>query len=117
MLDQPLPLLRLLLCSFSVYYPANQPPPPDTPGVVLSVHEEPGSSILIEELFKAARVMNSETRAASMGLLHALCDRSTADLTEHIPQLIIFTAEALNDPSDIVCERAWHALEATVKVG
>lgn len=85
-------------------------------GVVLSVQKAPGPTILIEELCKAAQNERPDARAAAMALLYSLCDRSTADLTEHIPQLLIFTTECLNDPSDAVCEKAWLALEATVKV-
>ena len=85
-------------------------------GVILSVKTEPGPAILIEELVKTSQSVHEEERAATMTLVLALCDRSTAELTEHLPQLLIFTTEALNDPSDKVCERAWLALEATVKV-
>ena len=85
-------------------------------GVVLSVQGEPGASILIEQLCKAAQDGGPDTRAAAMALLYALCSRSTASLTEHIPQLLIFTTESLNDPSETVCEKAWLALEAVVKV-
>ncbi len=102
--SQPLPLSFTLVTLHS------------PPGVILSVQVEPGPATLIEELFKAARGQLPEDRAAAGGLLRTLCDRSPADLTEHIPQLMIFTAEALNDPSDEVCERAWYALEATIKV-
>ena len=65
---------------------------------------------------KAAKKESPETRAAAMGLLLAMCSRSSADLSEHVPQLIIFVTEAFNDPSDPVCERAWLSLEALVKV-
>lgn len=85
-------------------------------GVVLSVKNEPGPAILIEVLVKASRSMREEERVATMTLVLALCSRSAAELNEHLPQLLIFTAEALNDPSDGVCEKAWLALEATVKV-
>ena len=85
-------------------------------GVVLSVKTEPGPAILIEQLVKASQSVREEERVATMMLVLALCSRSTAELNEHLPQLLIFTAEALNDPSDGVCEKAWLALEATVKV-
>ena len=85
-------------------------------GVVLSVQNEPGPSYLIEQLVKTAADTRLERRAAAMSLIHVLCDKSPADLTEHVPQLIIFTTEALNDPSEEVCQKAWLALEATVKV-
>ena len=65
---------------------------------------------------KAAKLESPHTRAAAMGLLLAMCSRSSADLTEHVPHLIIFVTEAFNDPSDAVCERAWLCLEALVKV-
>lgn len=85
-------------------------------GVVLSVQGEPGPSILIEQLCKAAQDGGPDTRTAAMALLYTLCGRSTASLTEHIPHLLIFTTESLNDPSEPMCEKAWLALEATVKV-
>ena len=85
-------------------------------GVILSVTTEPGPAMLIEELVKASRSFREGERAATMSLVLALCSKSSAELTEHLPQLLIFTAEALNDPSESVCERAWLALEATVKV-
>jgi HEAT repeat protein len=84
-------------------------------GVVLSVQGEPGPAILTEELVKAAKKEGPQTRAAAMGLLQTMCSRSSVDLSEHVPQLIIFTTEAFNDPSDSVCERAWLCLEALVK--
>lgn len=65
---------------------------------------------------KAAKKESPQTRAAAMGLLQTLCSKGSVDLTEHVPHLIIFTTEALNDPSDRVCERAWLSLEALVKV-
>ena len=51
-----------------------------------------------------------------MGLMLALCSKAQTDITEHVPQLMIFTTESLNDPVDLVCERAWLALDAIVKV-
>ncbi len=85
-------------------------------GVVLSVQSEPGPSYLLEQLVKGARDTKLDRRAAAMTLLHAFCGRSPADLSDHVSQLIIFTTEALNDPSDTVCVEAWLALEAIVKV-
>ena len=85
-------------------------------GVVLSVKNEPGPAVLIEELVKSSQSLREEERTAAMTLVLALCSRSPADLTDHLPQMLIFTTEALNDPSERVCEKAWLALEATVKV-
>ena len=65
---------------------------------------------------KAAKKETPQTRAAAMGLLEVMCRQSAADITEHIPHLIIFVTESLNDPSDPVCEKAWLSLEALVKV-
>ena len=84
--------------------------------VILSVQKEPGPAFLIEELVKGCRETRPEVRATAMRLLHVLSSKSSADLTEHVPQLMIFTTESLNDPSDKVCEAAWLALEAIVKV-
>lgn len=84
--------------------------------VVLNVQGEPGPSFLIEELVKSSRDNNPKRRAAAMLLMYAFCSKTTVELTEHVPQLIIVTTEALNDRSDDVCEKAWLALEAVIKV-
>lgn len=84
--------------------------------VILSVQKEPGPAFLIEELVKGCRETHPETRATAMRLLRVLSSKSSTDLTEHVPQLMIFTTESLNDPSEEVCEEAWLALEAIVKV-
>ena len=84
--------------------------------VVLSVLKEPGPAFLIEEIVKSCDDPRPEVRAVAMQLLHVLSSKSAADLSEHIPHLMIFTTESLNDPSDEVCEAAWLALEAVVKV-
>ena len=84
--------------------------------VVLSVQKDPGPSILIEELIKCCQVNRPEVRGVAMYLLHILCSKSTASLAENLPHLMIFTTESLNDPSDFVCEHAWLALDAVVKV-
>ena len=84
--------------------------------VVLNVQKEPGPAFLIEELVKCSHATKPEVRAVSMHLLYTLCGRSSVDLSEHLPQLIIFTTETLNDPSDEVCEKAWLGLDAVIKV-
>ena len=84
--------------------------------VVLSVIKEPGPAFLIEELVKGCAEPRPEARAVAMQLLQALCSKSSADLTEHVPHLLIFTTESLNDPSEEVCQAAWLGLEAVVKV-
>ena len=83
-------------------------------GVVLSVSQEPGVAILIEELFKAGRSKKESIRAAAMMLFEAFCSKSTANLVDHTPQLLIFATESLTNPNESVCERAWLALEAIV---
>jgi len=83
---------------------------------VLSVKKEPGPAFLIEELVKCSQAAKPEERAASMHLVYTLCGRSSSDLSEHVSQLIIFTTETLNDPSDEVCEKAWLGLDAVIKV-
>lgn len=83
-------------------------------GVVLSVHEEPGLAILIEELFKMGRKECASTRVAAVSLLEALCGRSEVPLLDHAPQLMVYATESLNDTEDKVCERAWGTLKALV---
>ena len=87
--------------------------------VVLCVQEEPGPSILLQELFQAAasgQVDDGAARLTAMSFLLVMCEKSPANLTEHVPQLLAFTIRALNDPLDAVCEKAWLTLDAVVKV-
>lgn len=83
-------------------------------GVVLSVKEEPGVAILIEELFKMGQLEDVATRASAVKLLQVLCSRSSADLLDHTPQLVVYVTECLGDPEEDVCIRAWDALSALV---
>ena len=82
--------------------------------VVLSIQEEPGLSVLVEELFKVGRHTSDSRRHAALLLLEALCSRCRTNLNEHVAQLIIFTTESLADKSQEVCESGWTALEALV---
>jgi hypothetical protein len=86
----------------------------DAVGVVLSVREEPGVGFLIEELFKAGRATKDSKRGVAMMLFEAFCSKTTIDLSEHVSQLLIFSLETFTDQNEIVCERAWLALEALV---
>ena len=82
--------------------------------VVSYVEDEPGVSILLEELFKLGRHDSYRKRHAAMLLVEALCRQGNANLTEHLPQLIIFAAEAMVDDNEEVCLSACASLEALV---
>ncbi len=109
-------LNRIIPALISALSGSDHPDFESAESVILSVQKEPGPAFLIEELVKCCRDTLPEVRATAMRLLHVLSSKSSADLTEHVPQLMIFTTESLNDPSDEVCEAAWLALEAVVKV-
>ena len=82
--------------------------------VVLSVSGEPGTAMLLEELFKAGRSDWSSSREVAMVLVVALCSQNHAHLLDHAPQLLIFAVEALNDPEVGVTSNAWDALNAII---
>lgn len=81
--------------------------------VVLSITEEPGVSLLIDELL-IGRKSSDGKRVASLTLLRSFCSKTKADLKDHTPQLLIYSIEALADNNDTVCEWAWLTLEAIV---
>ncbi|XP_019853006.1 PREDICTED: eIF-2-alpha kinase activator GCN1 isoform X2 [Amphimedon queenslandica] len=81
--------------------------------VVLSITEEPGVSLLIDELL-IGRKSSHGKRVASLMLLRSFCSETKADLKDHTPQLLIYSIEALADNNDAVCEWAWLTLEAIV---
>ena len=82
--------------------------------VVSCVQEEPGVSIMFEELFKFSTNASYKKRHASMLLIEALCNGGHSNLSEHLPQLVIFVTEALSDSNEEVCQTACNALEALV---
>ena len=82
--------------------------------VVSCVKEEPGVSILFEELFKIGRHDSYRKRETALMLIKALCDEASSNLTEHLPQLMIFVAEAMADDNEGVCLTACASLEALV---
>ena len=82
--------------------------------VVSCVEDEPGVSIVFEELYKAGRHDSYRKRQAAMLLIEALCNCANANLTEHIPQLVIFVTEAMANENEQVCQTACASLEALV---
>ena len=82
--------------------------------MVLSVNGEPGTAMLLEELFKAGRSDWSSSREVAMMLVVALCSQNHAHLLDHAPQLLIFTVEALNDPKVGVASNAWDGFNAVI---
>ena len=109
-------ILPALVQSLSHTPPEDQGQWTSAEDVVLSVQKEPGPAFLVEELVKCSHDVKPEVRTAAMHLLYTVCGRSSADLSEHLPYLMIFTTETLNDPSDLVCEKAWLGLDSIVKV-
>lgn len=107
----PVTVITLSLC---VQLPQDSDVVTAAEGVVLSVCEEPGLAILIEELFKMGRKEQPSLRVAALGLVRALCERSDAPLLDHTPQLIVYTTESLSDGEEEVCVRSWGALKALV---
>lgn len=82
--------------------------------VVLSVQGEPGTAMLLEELFKAGRSDSTSRREVAMVLVVALCSQNHTHLLDHAAQLLVFTVEALNDPEVGVASQAWNAFSALV---
>ncbi len=82
--------------------------------VVSCVEDEPGVSMVFEELYKVGRHDSYRKRYAAMLLIEALCNTNHANLADHIPQLVIFVTEAMSDDNEEVCQAACASLEALV---
>ena len=82
--------------------------------MILSVSDEPGISIMIEELYKVAKHPSESCRAGAMHLLERLCANGSVDLNDHVSQLLVFTLETFCDSSERVCQWAWSTLDALV---
>ena len=82
--------------------------------VVSCVKEEPGLSIMFEELYMMGRHDSYRKREAAMILIKSLCNEPSPNLVEHLSQLIIFVTEAMSDDNEGVCLTACASLESLV---
>lgn len=84
--------------------------------VILSVEDETGHRIIIEDLLEATRSPEVGMRQAAAVILNIYCSRSKADYSSHLRSLVSGLMRLFNDTSPVVLEESWDALNAITKV-
>lgn len=84
--------------------------------VILSVEDDIGHRIIIEDLLEATRSPEVGMRQAAAIILNIYCSRSKADYTSHLRSLVSGLIRLFNDSSPVVLEESWDALNAITKV-
>lgn len=84
--------------------------------VILSVEDDTGHRIIIEDLLEATRSPEVGMRQAAAIILNIYCSRSKADYTSHLRSLVSGLIRLFNDCSPVVLEESWDALNAITKV-
>lgn len=85
--------------------------------VILSVEDDTGHRIIIEDLLEATRSPEVGMRQAAAIILNMYCSRSKADYSSHLRSLVSGLIRLFNDSSPVVLEESWDALNAITKVG
>ncbi|XP_029423052.1 eIF-2-alpha kinase activator GCN1 isoform X3 [Nannospalax galili] len=83
--------------------------------VILSVEDDTGHRIIIEDLLEATRSPEVGMRQAAAIILNIYCSRSKADYTSHLRSLVSGLIRLFNDSSPVVLDESWDALNAITK--
>ncbi|KAM9194723.1 stalled ribosome sensor GCN1 [Dugong dugon] len=83
--------------------------------VILSVEDEAGQRIIIEDLLDATRSPEVGMRQAAAIILNIYCSRTKADYSNHLRSLVSGLIRLFNDSSPVVLEESWDALNAITK--
>ncbi|KAG8455790.1 hypothetical protein GDO86_001836 [Hymenochirus boettgeri] len=83
--------------------------------VILSVEDDVGQRIVIEDLLEATRSSDLGMRQAAATILNMFCAKAKADYTAHLRSLVSGLLRLFNDSNDVVLNESWDALNAITK--
>ncbi|EMP24440.1 Translational activator GCN1 [Chelonia mydas] len=83
--------------------------------VVLSVEDDVGQRIIIEDLLEATRSPEVGMRQAAAVILNIYCSKSKADCTAHLRNLVSGLIRLFNDTNPVVLNESWDALNSITK--
>uniref|UniRef100_A0A670ZWJ1 GCN1 activator of EIF2AK4 n=1 Tax=Pseudonaja textilis TaxID=8673 RepID=A0A670ZWJ1_PSETE len=84
--------------------------------VILSVEDEAGQRIIIEDLLETTRSAEVGRRQAAAVILNIYCSKTKADYTAHLRNLVSGLIRLFNDTNAVVLNESWDALNAISKV-
>ncbi|XP_069071140.1 stalled ribosome sensor GCN1 isoform X2 [Pleurodeles waltl] len=83
--------------------------------VILSVEDDAGQRIVIEDLLDATRSSEVGLRQAAATILNIYCAKTKADYTAHLRNLLSGLIRLLNDSNEVVLNESWDAINAITK--
>lgn len=84
--------------------------------VILSVEDEAGQRIIIEDLLEATRGADPGLRQAAVTILNAYFARTRLDYSAHIRTLLSGLIRLLNDSNPEVLSQSWDTINSITKV-
>lgn len=84
--------------------------------MILSVEDEVGQRIIIEELLEATRGADAGLREASVTILNAYFSRTRLDYSAHTRTLLSGLMRLLNDTNPEVLHQSWDTINSITKV-
>ncbi|CAH2295310.1 eIF-2-alpha kinase activator GCN1 [Pelobates cultripes] len=83
--------------------------------VILSVEDDVGQRIVIEDLLEATRSPDVGMRQAAAIILNMYCAKTKADYTPHLRSLVSGLLRLFNDNNSVVLNESWDALNSITK--
>ncbi|KAM9331114.1 stalled ribosome sensor GCN1 isoform 2-T2 [Gastrophryne carolinensis] len=83
--------------------------------VILSVEDDVGQRIVIDDLLEATRSSDVGMRQAAVIILNTYCAKTKADYSAHIRSLMSGLMRLFNDTNSVVLNESWDALNAITK--
>uniref|UniRef100_A0A672PXH1 GCN1 activator of EIF2AK4 n=1 Tax=Sinocyclocheilus grahami TaxID=75366 RepID=A0A672PXH1_SINGR len=83
--------------------------------VILSVEDEVGQRIIIEDLLEATRGADAGLRQASVTILHGYFSRTRLDYSAHTRRLLSGLMRLMNDPNPEVLNQSWDTINSITK--
>ncbi|XP_006019968.1 eIF-2-alpha kinase activator GCN1 [Alligator sinensis] len=83
--------------------------------VILSVEDDAGQRIIIEDLLEATRSPEVGMRQAAAVILNIYCSKTKADYTGHLRNLVSGLLRLFNDVNPVVLNESWDALSSITK--
>uniref|UniRef100_A0A8C2KJ99 GCN1 activator of EIF2AK4 n=1 Tax=Cyprinus carpio TaxID=7962 RepID=A0A8C2KJ99_CYPCA len=83
--------------------------------VILSVEDEVGQRIIIEDLLEATRGADAGLRQASVTILNGYFSRTRLDYSTHTRMLLSGLMRLMNDPNPEVLSQSWDTINSITK--
>ncbi|XP_073675995.1 stalled ribosome sensor GCN1 [Garra rufa] len=83
--------------------------------VILSVEDEVGQRIIIEDLLEATRGADAGLRQASITILNGYFSRTRMDYSAHTRMLLSGLMRLMNDPNPEVLSQSWDTINSITK--